>query len=395
MKKIFNLDKELPESFVNELINIRRHLHMYPELSLSEYKTAEKIEEYLSAWNIPCERIAETGVLVVLEGNRPGKVVAIRADIDALPIEEVQDRPYRSKNDGVMHACGHDVHATVLLGAAKAFKMMEGDFDGTVKFFFQPAEEASGGAKRMIQAGCMDNPKVDHVIGLHVMPQIETGKFEFGYNAFCAMSCAVKIKIKGKSGHAAKPCQAVDAVSIAGQVITNLNMIVSRNVSPLDSVVLTFGSIHGGTKSNIIADEVILDGTLRTLSQEMKDVVAKKINDVANHVASAHGASVEVIIEEGYPALINDKTVVENIIDVASDLVGVDNVQMISAPSMGGEDFSFFSNQVPSAFYNIGCGNIEKGITASLHNNAFDVDETCIPLGVKMQVKSALELMKS
>lgn len=393
--KAINRINELSDAFGDQLVTIRREFHMHPEVSLNEYNTAKKIEAYLTEWGIPFERIAKTGVVAMLEGKYPGKVVAVRADTDALPIQEVDNRSYRSVNDGVMHACGHDVHIAILLGVVKTFKEMNGNFRGKVKFFFQPAEEAFGGAKMMIEAGCMENPTVDHVIGLHVLPHLEVGKLELGYDVFCAMACEVNIKIIGQSGHAAKPDQAIDAVAIAGQMITNLNMLVSRNVSPLDSVVLTFGSVHGGTKSNIIADEVILKGTLRTLGPEMRIEMEKRINEIATHVAKAHGGRVEVYINEGYPALINNNDVVNTMIGIGNDLVGEENLRMMVAPSMGGEDFSFFSNHVPSAFYNLGSGNVEKGITAALHNIAFDVDEDCMPIGVKMQVNSALKLMEN
>lgn len=385
---------EQAQALQDQLVEIRRDFHMHPELSLQEYRTAEKIQEHLSAWGIENERIADTGVVAIVRGRSGGKVVGIRGDIDALPITEVKDRPHRSQNEGVMHACGHDMHATILLGAAKVFKDMEGQFDGTAKFFFQPAEEAVGGAKRMIEAGCMENPKVDHVIGLHVHPTVETGKLQFHYGPFCAMSCRVTITIKGKAGHAARPNAAIDSVAIAGQIITSLQMIVSRQVSPLESVVLTFGSIHGGTKANIIADEVVLDGTLRTLSRQMREDVEAKIHLVASQVAAAYGASVDVVLNEGYPALINDDATYDVILEAAEDLVGKENLVMMDYPSMGGEDFSFFSDMVPSAFYNLGCGSQEKGLTAVLHNEAFDADEDCIPLGVAMQVESALKLMK-
>jgi amidohydrolase len=385
---------EQAQAIFEELVEIRRDFHMHPELSLQEYRTAEKIEEYLTKWGIEHERIAHTGVVGIVRGREGGKVVAIRADIDALPITEVEDRPYRSQNEGVMHACGHDMHATILLGAAKVFKGMEGNFDGTVKFFFQPAEEAQGGAKRMIEAGCMENPRVDHVIGLHVHPTVPAGKLQFKSGAFCAMSCRATITIRGKAGHAARPNTAIDAVAVACQVVSSLQMIVSRQVSPLDSVVLTFGSIHGGTKANIIADEVVIDGTLRTLSREMREDVEAKINQVANQVAGAYGATAEVVLNEGYPALINDAESVDVTLKVAEGLVGRDNIVMMENPSMGGEDFSFFSDLVPSAFYNLGCGNEAKGMTATLHHEAFDADEDCIPLGVAMQVESALALMK-
>jgi amidohydrolase len=379
----------------NEIVAIRRDFHKHPELSGKEIRTGEKICEYLDKWNIEYETgIAETGIVGIIRGKKgEGKTIGMRADIDALPIKETGDYDYCSINDGVMHACGHDVHTTILLCAAKLLKEMENEIKGNIKLFFQPAEEAIGGADRMIKDGCLENPKVDHVIGLHVMPNIEVGKVELKYGKLNGNSGSVKITINGDSGHAAYPDKSIDAIVVAANVIISLQTLVSRNVSPLDSVVLTFGKMYGGEKANIITDKVVLQGTLRTLDTESRVSAKEKIKRIAENVAVGLGGSADVEFKDGYIALINDDYVVDVVKDTAMDVLGEENIVYKEFPSMGGEDFSYFAEKVPSAFYHLGCGNEEKGIRAPLHNRHFMVDEDCMKTGVIMQVETVLALL--
>ncbi|MCT4605311.1 MAG: amidohydrolase [Marinisporobacter sp.] len=392
--KALNIKDRVEEIF-EEIVSIRRDFHKHPELSGKEIRTGKKICQYLDQWGIEYETgIADTGIVGIIRGKKgTGKTIAIRADIDALPIKEIADYDYGSVNDGVMHACGHDVHTAILLSAGKLLKEMENELKGNVKLFFQPAEEAIGGADRMIKDGCLENPKVDHVIGLHVMPNVDVGKVELKYGKLNGNSGSVKITINGKSGHAAYPDKAVDAIVIAGHVITSLQTLVSRNVSPLDSVVLTFGKIYGGEKANIITDKVILEGTLRTLATQSRVAAKEKIKRIAENVSLGLGGSAEVAFKDGYIALINDDYVVDVMRDVAIKILGEENIVYKEFPSMGGEDFSYFADKVPSAFFHLGCRNEEKGIVASLHNKQFMVDEDCMKIGIIMQVNTILALL--
>lgn len=388
--------KSIVDKMFDQLVEIRRDFHKHPELSGKEIRTGNKICEYLDSWNIEYERgYADTGIVGIIRGRKgPGKTIGVRADMDALPITEVADYDYCSINDGVMHACGHDVHTTVLLGMGKILKDMEEDIQGNIKLFFQPAEEAIGGAKRMIDEGCLENPKVDHAIGLHVMPNVPVGMVELKFGQMNANSGSVNIKINGKSGHAAYPDKSIDAIVIAGQVITSLQTLVSRNVSPLTSVVLTFGKISGGTKANIITDQVTLNGTLRALSTPLRTEAKERIKAIAEGVATGMGGSADVVFKDGYIALINDDDVLKKIDETAKRLLGEDKIMYKEFPSMGGEDFSYFTDTIPSAFYHLGGGNVEKGMVEPLHNKDFRVDEECLRIGVLMQVESVLELLR-
>lgn len=389
-----DIEKRIDELF-HELVEIRRDFHMHPELSENEHRTSDKICEYLSKWNIEYEKnIAETGVVAIIRGKKHGKTVGARADIDALPIIEQNDLPFKSINKGVMHACGHDIHTTIHLGVAKLFKEMEEELEGNVKIFFQPAEETNGGAKTMIQAGCLKDPDVDYVLSLHIMPYMDAGHVELKYGKLNAATNEFHIKINGKSSHAAYPEQSVDTIVIAGYIITSLQSIVSRNTSPLDQVVVTLGQIHGGIKNNIIADEVIISGTLRTVSSETRTYAKNRIREIVENTAKAHGAKATVEFEEGYPMLINNDEVVDVLSRVAKNVLGIDKVHFKEFPSMGADDFSFFCEETKGAYYNLGCGNKARGWTATIHSGQFMVDEECIKTGVILQTETLIELLK-
>lgn len=386
-----NFDDEV----LKEVISIRRELHSNPELSGQEIETNKRIIRVLDKYGIEYKSgYAGYGIVANITGNKEGKTVAIRADIDALPVNENNTLEFKSKNQGVMHACGHDAHTSIMLGAGIVLKKMQDQLDGNVKLLFQPAEEAIGGAERMVQEGCLENPKVDYAIGLHVMPNVPTGKIELRYGQLNGNTGNVKIICRGKSGHAAYPDTSVDAIVMAANIINALQTMVSRNISPLNSVVLTFGKISGGEKSNIIAKDVELIGTLRALDTKTREKAKKLIKRIAENVAIALGGTADVIFNDGYIALINTDSVVKVVEDTAADVVGNDNILHKEFPSLGGEDFSYIADKVPSAFFHLGCGNKIKGSTEPLHSDKFILDEDCIKIGIEMEVKTVLNLLK-
>ena len=373
---------------------IRRDFHTYPELGKKEFRTQEKICRYLEEMRIPWEKKAGTGVVGFIQGKSSGKLVGLRADIDALPMQEKNDVPYRSKNDGVMHACGHDAHAAILLGAARVLNELKAAFSGGVKLFFQPDEEGDGGAEIMVKEGCMENPKVDYVLGLHVMAYLETGVVEIRYGKFNAASDSLVIKVFGKSAHAAYPEKGVDAIVASAYMIAALQTLVSRNISPVNSVVLSFGKISGGEVENSLASEVTLTGTLRTLDRETRQFCKTRIEEIAVKTAQAFGANAEINISPGYEPLINNDEVVKVIIETGAELLGKQNIVFKEFPSLGVEDFSYFLDKAKGAFYHIGCGNKTQNITAPNHNSSFDIDEDCLQIGVQLQVINTLKLLK-
>jgi len=377
----------------DELIEIRRYLHMHPELSNEEYNTQKKIMSFLNENKIENNKIANTGVLGIINGNKSNnKTVALRADIDALPIHEINEVDYKSKTDGIMHACGHDVHTTILLGVAKILNELKNDFSGNVKLMFQPAEETTGGALPMIEEGCLENPKVDYVLGLHVMPYLETGKIELKHDKLNAASDMIEITFKGKSGHGAYPETTIDAIVIASHTITALQTLISRNISPLNSCVLSFGTIHGGTQSNVISNEVKITGTLRTLDKKTREFAYKRIKEIVDFQTKVFGGSYDLKINNGYEPLINNNKIIDIINETAISSIGHENIVFKELPSLGVEDFSYFSNRIKGAFYHLGCK--KDNLKTSLHANNFDVDENCIKTGILMQIKTTLKLLK-
>lgn len=374
----------------DELISIRRKLHQHPELGTMEHETDKLILSYLKAWDIPFVfPVADTGIVAMVEGKAksaaPSYVVGVRADIDALPLQEDKSRPYCSLNDGVMHACGHDAHTTIALGVAHYLKMHENEWSGCVKFFFQPAEETCGGAERMVEAGCMEHPHVDYVIGLHMMPTHPYGVVELKYDDLNASSDELILRLHGKASHCAYPENGVDGIVMAAAVIQSLQSIVSRNLSPFQNTVISFGTINGGTAPNILAETVELQGTLRTTNPQTRAYALARIKTLAEEICSAYGGHAELIVNAGYDALINTNHIVDLVQAVAAERLGADHVVRKPYPSLGVEDFSFFLNKASGAFYHLGCANAEKGITAPLHNPQFDIDERVLALGVELQ----------
>jgi amidohydrolase len=375
------------------LVALRREFHAEPELGLEEHKTAARIERELDRLSIEHERHG-TAVVGIVRGAAGGPTVALRADMDALPIQEASGLSYASRADGVMHACGHDAHVTIALGAARWFAEHRDSLKGNVKLLFQPAEESVGGAESMIKAGCMENPQVDFVLGLHVMPYLPVGMVETKKGALNGCSTTLKGRVRGKGGHGAYPESAIDAVLIAAQVIVGLNTLVSRYVSPLESAVITVGTIAGGSRSNIVAEEVSFSATLRATSDELRDTLAARARAVVEGVSAAFGGSGELDVRYGYAALVNHDLGVDIVAAAAAEVLGPDSVAWKEKPSMGVEDFSFFIKDTPGAFYHLGCGSPEQGKRSPLHSSTFTLDEACLPLGVAMQVAATLKYME-
>ena len=389
-------DQEIKDLAAKQLewaVALRRRLHRVPEPGNQEFETQKIITEALDELGI--EYTTEnTWTVGLIRGAYPGETVAYRADIDALPVEEPEGCPFRSTHPGMMHACGHDAHTAILLGAAAILNGMKDQLHGNVKLLFQPAEETDGGAERMVKAGVMENPHVDHVYGLHVMPRLPLGTVETRRGTLNASTDGITLVVHGLSGHGAYPESGRDAIVCAAEIITALQTLVSRNLSPLSSAVLSIGTIEGGRASNIICDEVTMKGTLRTANAEIRAMMKQRITEVAQGVAQAMGCTADVRIQPGYNALVNDLTEAERVHQVGARLFGADHMLEKAEPSMGAEDFSFFSDEAPGAFYHIGCVRVDELPAPPLHSCDFHIDERCMAVGMAMHVAMALEFLK-
>lgn len=397
MKNTAALSAQIPDKIteiLDEIIAIRRDFHAHPELSGQEERTAAKVSEYLTAWGIPHETGVAGHGIVGLIGSKGSHTVALRADMDALPIQEMNDIPYRSLNSGVMHACGHDIHTAVLLGAAKILKSMENELPGRVKLLFQPAEETVGGAESMIQAGCLENPKVDAVLGLHVEPRVLAGAVEFRRGAMNAASDPFVITVKGVSSHGARPEDGVDAVLAASQIVCSLQSFVSRNIAAADAAVVTVGKFQAGTASNIIASEATLTGIIRTLDPAVRDRARKRVEEIACLTAQAYGAAATVEYVESNPPLINDDDIETIMEETAAKMLSPEQICFRPTCSMGAEDFAYFCEAVKSTYYNIGTKTNPQDPTISLHNGHYCPDERCIRVGILMQCAGALSVLE-
>lgn len=384
--------KNLAEENYNELVAIRRHLHAHPELSFEEEKTAQFISEKLKAYGIEHQtNVGGHGIVGIIKGNNPdAKTIALRADMDALPIEEKNNCTYVSKNIGVMHACGHDVHTTSLLGAAKILQQLNKSFEGTIKLIFQPAEEKlPGGASIMIKDGVLENPKVNAMFGQHVLPQLETGKVAFKSGIAMASCDEIYITVKGKGGHGAVPHLAIDPVLIASHIVIALQSVVSRNANPTLPSVLSIGKFIANGATNIIPEEVRLEGTFRTFDETWRKQAHEIIESICHNTAKSFGGSCDVLIDVGYPFLNNDTALTDKTFALAKAYLGEENVEEMPA-RMTAEDFSYYSQVVPSCFYRLGTGNTAKGITSPIHTPTFDVDEECLKIGSGLMAWIAL-----
>ena len=386
--------KELANAQHAELVNIRRHLHENPELGFEEVATAQYIADYLAGLGLEVtSQVAKTGVVALLRGARPGKTVAIRADMDALPIQELNEVPYKSKHPGKMHACGHDAHVAAAIGAARILWELRDQINGNVKFIFQPAEEAPGGAEPMIAAGVLENPAVDAIIGGHVWGSLESGIIEVMSGPTMASSDIIRLKIIGKGGHAAQPHTTIDPIVIASEIVGALQKIVSRQTDPFESVVISICSFHAGDVFNVIPHSAYLEGAVRTLNNELRQELPHKIEKIIRGITEPYGATYELDYYLGYPVTVNDPGVTETVRKAAVSVLGADKVRVAARASMGGEDYAYFLNKVPGTYIRIGTRNPEKGICQEMHHPRFDIDEAVLELTPVVYAQAAFDLL--
>ncbi len=370
-------------------INTRRELHKIPELDFELPKTVAYVTSLLDEMGLTFKTgVGKSGIVVDIEGKNKDITIALRADMDALPILECGNKEYSSTISGHMHACGHDVHTAILLGVAKTISENRDSLPCNVRLLFQPAEETTGGALPMIEDGCLEG--VDAIFGLHVDPTIECGVIGIKYGAYCASSTDVIIEVEGKSCHGAYPSQGIDAIVATCGIVTNLQSIISRNIDSRDSAVLSFGKIIGGEKENIVAQNVRVSGTLRTLSPEIKNKVKERVKEMVEFTAKGYGATGKVTYRDSYTALINHEEYIDIVKENGKKLLGDSGIYVKTLANMGVEDFAYFVEKVPGAFFNLGVGNKKKGITAPLHNDKFDIDEDSLKIGVALQIFNIL-----
>lgn len=391
---MINKDKiqHLSNEIFEQVVGYRQHIHANPELSFHEYETSAFIKKLLTDWGIPFSDMANTGVVGLIQGELPSeKIIALRADMDALPITEANDKPYVSKNNGVMHACGHDVHSSSLLGTAFILNSLKAEFGGTVKLIFQPAEELlPGGASIMIKEGVLENPKPQHIVGQHVMPLIDAGKVGFRSGIYMASTDELYVTVHGKGGHGAQPHQNIDPVLIASHIIIALQQIVSRNADPRLPSVLSFGKVIANGATNIIPNEVKIEGTFRTLNEEWRKEAKRLMKKMAEGIAESMGGSCEFRIMDGYPYLINEEKLTASARAYAEDYLGKENVIDLDI-WMAAEDFAYYSQVTDACFYRLGTGNKEKDTCYSVHTPRFDIDEDALRVSTGLMSYIALK----
>ncbi len=368
-----------------KLVEWRRRIHQRPELGFKEWLTADFICTQLDQWGIPVrDAIAETGLVAVIEGTSPGPVLGIRADMDALPIHEDNQVPYRSQHDGVMHACGHDGHVAIALGTAYYLAQHRHSFKGTIKLIFQPAEEGPGGAKPMIEAGALKNPDVEAIIGLHLWNNLPLGTVGVRTGTLMAASEFFSCTIQGKGGHGALPHQTVDSIVVGAQVVNALQTIVARNIDPTKAAVVTVGKFHAGMAQNVIADTATLSGTVRYFDPAYSDYFAPRMEQLVAGICQSHGASYHLDYKALYPPVINDAAMADLVRSVALSVVETPAGVVPECHTMGGEDMAFFLQEVPGCYFFLGSANTEKSLAYPHHHPRFDFDETALGLGVEM-----------
>jgi amidohydrolase len=375
--------KSLAKKYAPEFIEVRHHLHAHPELSYQEFETSKFVQQKLEEYNIPFEVKATTGIVGVIKGKNPAsRVIALRADMDALPIAEKNDVSYKSKNEGVMHACGHDVHTTCLLGASRILSETTNDWEGTVKLFFQPGEERNpGGASLLIKDGALENPKPQCIFALHVNPQLEVGNLSFREGITMASADEIYITVKSKGGHAAAPHLTTDTILVASHLVVSLQQIISRNNNPFSPSVLSITSFQGGFTTNVIPTEVKLMGTFRAMNEEWRFKAHELIRKQTKELVAAMGAEADVHIDVGYPCVYNNEELYIKARKIAEEFMGSDNVSETEM-RMGAEDFGYYSQKIPGCFFRLGTANKEKGITAGVHTPVFNIDESAIETGI-------------
>lgn len=384
--------QQLAAQVLEETIQTRRHLHAHPELSFHEHETVAFVAAKLDELGISYQKMANTGLVALIKGEKPSdEVVALRADMDALPIEEVNEVPYKSTQSGVMHACGHDAHTASLLGTAAILQQMKAEFGGTVKLIFQPAEEVlPGGASLMIKEGVLDNPKPKAVFGQHVMPLIDAGKVGFRSGKYMASTDELYVTVKGKGGHGAQPQQNIDPVIITAHMLVALQQIVSRVADPKLPSVLSFGKVIANGATNVIPNEVKLEGTFRTLDEKWREEAHTKMKKMAEGIAESMGGSCEFEIRKGYPFLINEEKLTEQAKGFAEEYLGKENVIDLDI-WMAAEDFAYYSQIADACFYRLGTRNEARGITSSVHTPTFDIDEQAFAISTGLMAYIALK----
>lgn len=368
-----------------QLVEWRRRMHQYPELGFRENLTADFISYKLSEWGIDHQKgVAKTGIVATIKSDVEGKVLGIRADMDALPVFELNEVPYKSRHEGIMHACGHDGHSAIALGIAHYLAHNRDKFRGTVKIIFQPAEEGPGGAKPMIEEGVLKNPDVDAIVGLHLWNNLPLGTMGIREGALMAAVESFKCQIFGKGGHGAMPDQTIDSIMVGAQIVNSLQTIVSRNIKPTDSAVVTVGTFQGGTALNVIADTVKMSGTVRYFNPKYEKFIGERIETIIKGICEIHGAKYELDYWQLYPPVVNNSRITELVRSVALEVVETPLGVVPECQTMGGEDMSFFLQEVPGCYFFLGSANAEKGLDYPHHHPRFDFDETALSLGVEM-----------
>jgi amidohydrolase len=376
---------QLAKQYAPETIDIRRHLHAHPELSYKEFQTSMFVQEKLKGLDIPFEIKATTGVVGIIKGKNPDKrVIALRADMDALPIREENTVAYKSQNEGVMHACGHDAHTSILLGASKILQELKSEWEGTIKLIFQPGEEKNpGGASLLIKEGVLHNPQPQAIFGLHVHPGLEIGKFSFRGGPSMASADEIYITVRGKGGHAATPHLTVDTILVASHIVVALQQVISRNKNPFSPSVLSISSFQGGYTTNVIPSEVKLMGTFRAMDESWRFQAHTLIHRICKGIAQGMGAEIDVLVDVGYPVVNNDEKLYPVARRKAEEFAGKENVQETEV-RMGSEDFGYYTQEIPGCFYRLGVMNVAKGITSGVHTPTFNIDESAIEKGMGM-----------
>ncbi|MFN7278524.1 MAG: M20 family metallopeptidase [bacterium] len=377
--------RSLAARYESDALDIRHHLHAHPALSYQEFETAAFVRRKLTEYGISHVTMADTGVIGIIEGEDPtSRVVALRADMDALPHQEENDVPYRSTRPGIMHACGHDVHTTCLLGAARILQELRAEWKGTVKLIFQPGEERNpGGASILIREGVLESPRPEAIFGMHVNPQLETGWVSFRSGRVMASADELYITVRGKGGHAAAPHWTTDTILVAAHLVTSLQQIISRNNSPFSPSVLSICSIQGGYTTNVIPSEVKMMGTFRAMDEEWRFKAHDIIRRQVQHIGEAMNAEIDLHIDVGYPCVFNNESLHQTAWTLAQQYMGADHVKETEL-RMGAEDFGFYSERIPGCFFRLGTANASRGITAGVHTPRFDIDESAIRIGMGM-----------
>ncbi|HOP93475.1 MAG TPA: amidohydrolase [Acetivibrio thermocellus] len=386
--------KEKCSEIMDEVIRIRRDIHKNPELGFNEYRTSSIASDFMKNLGFSVRtNVAKTGVVGVLEGERPGKTIAIRADMDAIPIAEENDFEYASQNKNVMHACGHDAHIAIALGTAKILCHFKDRISGNVKFIFQPAEEGLGGASFMIEEGALDNPATDAIIALHVSPLLKSGQISVGAGPVMASPAEFDIVIKGRGGHAAQPNKCVNPISIGANIINMFSSIIPKTLSPFKSAVLSVTCFEAGNTYNVIPSQAIIKGTVRAFDRETHNVIYNKMYSVIASLTSAEGADFSFDYNLGYPPVVNNAEIAKLVANAAKKIVGDDNVVENPEPSMLAEDFSYYALKIPGAIFNLGCRHPHDENFYNLHSSKFNLDESCIITGIQILSQCVLDFL--